>query len=67
MHIIHVPRSYGAKVSYQPYINMSRKIFRIFRRFSGIVQKASIDEAYFDVTSQTLDIIERSGNDYGNW
>ncbi|OAE30486.1 hypothetical protein AXG93_3902s1030 [Marchantia polymorpha subsp. ruderalis] len=41
-----------AKVSLERYRQASANVFKIFRRFSDLCEKASIDEAYLDVTSR---------------
>ncbi|CAG8614410.1 5311_t:CDS:2 [Paraglomus brasilianum] len=38
------------KVSLDPYRRASASIFKIFQRFCNIVERASVDEAYMDVT-----------------
>ncbi|KAK9760131.1 N-acetyltransferase eso1 [Basidiobolus ranarum] len=45
------------KVSLEPYRRASSQIFEIFRRINKNVQKASVDEAYIDVTEQVNKII----------
>jgi impB/mucB/samB family len=40
------------KVSLAPYRIESKKIFAILRRYSDLVEKASCDEAYIDLTSK---------------
>ena len=40
------------KVSLALFREESKKIFEILRRYSGLVEKASCDEAFVDVTKE---------------
>lgn len=43
------PRKETHKVSLDPFRRESRKIFAVFKEFCGVLEKASIDETYFDL------------------
>ncbi|KAK9829085.1 hypothetical protein WJX72_003815 [[Myrmecia] bisecta] len=47
-HLVHVYMAEGARVSYEPYREVSRRFIKALRQFDSIaiVEKASIDEAY---------------------
>ncbi|KAG6541300.1 hypothetical protein Mapa_017353 [Marchantia paleacea] len=49
---VDAPNRGHAKVSLERYRQASASVFKIFRRFSDLCEKASIDEAYLDVTSR---------------
>ncbi|KAI9102840.1 hypothetical protein DFS34DRAFT_412582 [Phlyctochytrium arcticum] len=52
------PKSH--KVSLEPYRRASRQIMAIFARHAPLFQRASIDEAYLDVTEVVLDYLKTS-------
>lgn len=43
------PRKETDKVSLDPFRRESRKIFEVFKEFCSVLEKASIDETYFDL------------------
>ncbi|ORX92385.1 DNA/RNA polymerase [Basidiobolus meristosporus CBS 931.73] len=54
------------KVSLEPYRRASSQIFEIFRRYSKTVQKASVDEAYIDVTEEVNKLLIERYSGYLN-
>ena len=50
------------KVSLAPYREESKKIFEIIQTFAKIVEKASCDEAFIDVTEEVNQMYEASQN-----
>ena len=46
------------KVCLQNYRDESKKIIAILRRYADVVEKASCDEAYLDVTKKVRDRLE---------
>ncbi|KAL2623530.1 hypothetical protein R1flu_003735 [Riccia fluitans] len=57
------PNRGQAKVSLERYRQASASVFKIFHRFSDVCEKASIDEAYLDVTAR----VEKMMNQECNW
>ncbi|KAL3690645.1 hypothetical protein R1sor_004296 [Riccia sorocarpa] len=57
------PNRGQAKVSLERYRQASAAVFRIFHRFSDVCEKASIDEAYLDVTTE----VEKMMSQECNW
>lgn len=55
------------KVSLEPYRNASSSIFKILRSFCSIVEKASVDEAYLDITDIVHSRLEASNSFYRNF
>ena len=51
------------KVSLQSYRSASHRVFSILRQFGGICEKASIDEAYIELTPSTADLQSLSVHD----
>lgn len=52
------------KVDLSPYRQASAKIFQIFKRMAKHVQKASVDEAYMDVTDEVEVLLEQRFPDW---
>ena len=50
--VVHVHTEAGSRVSYKPYMQVSATFFKLLKSFPGVktVEKASIDEAYIEVT-----------------
>lgn len=63
--ILHVPVREGGKVSYQLYREASEEVFRLLTPRNVperiIVEKASIDEAYIDVTGFAAEKLKSEG------
>eukprot|EP00899_Mesostigma_viride_P009389 jgi/Mesvir1/18451/Mv14306-RA.2 len=56
------PRREKGKVSLDRYRVASHRVFAILRRFSSLVERASIDEAYLDITAQVNEEYARMRN-----
>ncbi|CAM6096420.1 unnamed protein product [Calypogeia fissa] len=56
------PNRKDTKVSLERYRQASASVFSIFRRFSDVYEKASIDEAYLDVTAKVEEMINEGRN-----
>ncbi|CAM6090320.1 unnamed protein product [Calypogeia fissa] len=56
------PNRKDTKVSLERYRQASASVFSIFRRFSDVYEKASIDEAYLDVTAKVEEMINQGRN-----
>lgn len=52
------------KISLDPYRRASERIFSIFGRFAPTLQRASVDEAFMDLTAQVNSKIAESIQDY---
>lgn len=54
----HLQPSYAThKVSLEPYRRASAAIFAIFKRFAKIIQRASVDEAFLDISDQVAQTV----------
>ncbi|KAG0625135.1 hypothetical protein M758_2G030400 [Ceratodon purpureus] len=49
----------NAKASLERYRQASAKVFNIFRRYSKLCERASIDEAYLDVSEPVEEMLEK--------
>jgi len=54
LQLVHVPKLYGTKVSYLHYKQASNQVFQILKKYCAVVERASIDEAYLDITDYCL-------------
>lgn len=49
------PNQQNYKVSLDPFRLKSRQIFRVFKQYCSVIEKASIDEAFFDLGEYVYD------------
>lgn len=53
-----------AKASLERYRQASAKVLNIFRRYSKLCERASIDEAYLDVSEQVEEMLQKDSIDW---